>query len=311
MIFTAEQVTELLNILEYHHLFVFSTNFGVDILSDADKSLLKSFGVDIAKISKETPLYEKMFLFGRLSGLLRDEQVSTIDYNNFLLFVKSGQYIPLNKREKFELEIAKRKTYTHLKGLKEKAKGEFESIIIGEEQRRRQEYETAIQEETEKGVADRKSTQKIVSELGHRMGNWLHDWNRITQTEMNNIFQQGRAEVFREIGGEDTLVYKSVYPGACRHCIRLYLTRGIGSKPIVFKLSDLIKNGTNIGRKVIDWLATLTGIHAFCRCHLIRVPKGYVWSEEKQKFVMPENIERKVIRTSKIRISIGKLSFEV
>lgn len=311
MLFTTEQVTELLNLLEYHHLFVFSTNFGTDILSEADKSLLKTFGVDIEKISKETPLYEKMFLFGRLSGILKDDQVNSIDYPNFLEFIKSGQYIPLNKRERFELEIAKRKTYTHLKGFKEKARGEFESIIIGEEQRRRQEYETAIQEETEKGVADRKSTQKIVSELGHRMENWNHDWNRIVTTEMNNIFQQGRAEVFREIGGEDTLVYKTVYPGACRHCIRLYTTKGIGSKPRVFKLSNLIKNGTNIGRKVIDWLATLFSVHPLCRCHLVRIPKGYIWSDEKKKFVMPENIERKVIRTSKIRISVGKLSFEI
>lgn len=311
MIFTQEQVQEILSILDYHSLFVISTNFGTKALSEDDKNILRTFGIDVEKLSKEIPLYERMFLFGRLSGILSDEQTKDIDYNNFLKFINSGQYIPLNKRERFELEIAERKTYTHLKGLREKAKQEFESTIIGEEQASRQMYETAISEEVQSGVKNRKSIQKIVSDLGHRVETWQHDWNRIVDTEMNNIFQQGRAEVFREIGGEDTLVYKNVYEGACRHCIQKYLTKGLGSKPILFKLSDLIKNGTNIGKKVAQWLATLGSLHPFCRCTLVRVPKGYVWSEEKKKFVIPENFDRKVVRRSKIRISVGDLSFEI
>lgn len=311
MIFTQQQIEEILNLLEFHNLFVISTNFGVDILTPQDKNILRSFGVDLDKMSEDIPLFDKMFYFGRLTGLLSDLSGQQIEYNDFLEFIKRGQYIPLNKRERFELDIAKRATYTHLKGLKQRAKQDLESIILNEEKLARQAYETAISEETQKGVEYRKSVQSIVSDLGKRVGTWQHDWNRIVDTEMNNIFQAGRAEVFREIGGEDTLVYKTVYPQACRHCIRLYLKGGIGSEPIVYKLSDLIKNGTNIGKKVAEWKAVVGSTHPFCRCTLKRVPKGYIWSKEKQDFVIPKNFERRVIRTSKIKMKVGDKEFSV
>jgi hypothetical protein len=172
-------------------------------------------------------------------------------------------------------------------------------------------YEAVVKDEIERGVLERKSLGSIVSELGHRTENWAHDWGRIVDTEMNNIFQQGRAEVFEKEDGPDVLVYKQVYPGACRHCISKYLTNGIGSKPKVFKLSDLIANGTNIGRKVINWLATITGLHPFCRCHLNKVPKGYVWDEEKEMFNIPKDFKRKIDRKSKIIINVGDKVLEV
>jgi len=311
MIFTPNQIEELLSILDYHHTFVIATNLGASVLSEYDRNLLKGFGIDLDKINSTTPLYEKMFLFGRLTAVLGDLNSKQVDYSDFSKFVKRGQYIPLNEREKFELEIAKRKTYTHLKGIREKAKGEFESIIIGEERKSRGEYESAISEETTKGVIDRKAVSSIVSDLGHRFENWQHDWNRIVETEMQNIYQQGVAEVLKEVYGEEVEVYKTPYPLACRHCIRLYLTEGIGSKPIVFKLKNLEANGTNIGRKVPEWKATVGTIHPFCRCPLKYKPKGYIWDEGKQRFVIPEHIERRVIRTSKIKIDVGDKVFEV
>jgi len=72
MIFTPNQIEELLTILDYHHTFVIATNLGTSVLSEYDRNLLKGFGIDLDKINSTTPLYEKMFLFGRLSGLLKD-----------------------------------------------------------------------------------------------------------------------------------------------------------------------------------------------------------------------------------------------
>lgn len=311
MIFTSEQVTELLNILDYHNLFVISTNLGIEVLSEQDRDLMKMFGVDLEMFSKEMPVYEKMFLFGRLTSVLNEIQAKEVEYSDFLKYVQRGQYIPLNTRERFELDIAKRKTYTYLKGIREKSKGDFEGIILGEEQKRREEYETAVKEEIKRGVIDRKSVQSIVSDLGHKFDTWAHDWNRIVETEMQNIFQQGKAETLESAYGTDVEVYKTVHPMACRHCIKAYLTHGLDGKPRVFKLSKLKANGTNIGRRVEDWLPVLGTMHPYCRCDLKYVPKQYVWSEKKQKFIMPEEIERRVIRHSKVKITVGNKVFEV
>lgn len=104
---------------------------------------------------------------------------------------------------------------------------------------------------------------------------------------------------------------QSIWSGNCRHCIRLYLTKGIGSKPIVFKLSKLIENGTNVGKKVKEWKATLGSVHPFCRCELRQIPDGYVWDDEKKAFVPSKVTERKVERRSKVKITVGDKTFEV
>ena len=46
-----------------------------------------------------------------------------------------------------------------------------------------------------------------------------------------------------------------------------------GVTPKVFKLSELIGNGTNYGKKQADWVATLGIIHPYCQCTLGIKPK--------------------------------------
>ena len=83
----------------------------------------------------------------------------------------------------------------------------------------------------------------------------------------------------------------SSWVGNCKHCIRLYTTNGIGSKPKIFKLSELQGNGTNIGRKSAEWLAVVGSTHLNCRCTLNEVPQGFEWNEKTKAFDIP--IERK------------------
>lgn len=263
MILTEQQINEILSIVDFHHLFVISTNFGKSVLSKEDEFILSSHGVDISKLPNITN-YDKMYMFGTLSQILGDQNTKTLSYNDLFNYVKSGQYFPLTKREKEELEIARKQTYTHLKGLKQRVKSKVETSIYEMEKTSREQYESAIQQGISEGVAKRKSVSKIISDIGHSLNEWKHDWGRIVETEMNNVFLQARATQIKEKRGGDALVYKQPYITACRHCIRLYLTKGLGSQPILFKLSQLEANGTNIGLKVQDWKSTLGSVHPYC-----------------------------------------------
>jgi len=265
MIFTPLQIEELLGIIDYHFLFTITTSFGVDVLSEKDKDVLRSFGVKLEDLGNVVTNYDKMYLLGKLTSVLSEKQASTLDYSDFLKYIKTGQYIPLNKFEQASLDVAKRKSYIYLKGLNDSAKKDFEKIILDKEILVGSQYRAAVKEELEKGVVERKALQSIVSDLGHRVNTWQHDWGRIVATEMQDIYNKGRLDTFRGEKGEDSLVYKHTYDGACRHCIRLHLTKGIGSRPIVFKISELITNGSNIGKKVDDWKATVGPEHPFCR----------------------------------------------
>lgn len=309
--FSVSQIDEILSILDYHFLHVFSTQFGTQGLSNDDIRILENYGVNVAEVGRGLSTFDKMFLLGKLSSILNEQQIRSVNFDDFQKYIKQGQYRPLTKREQYELDIARKKTYVHLKGIRSKAKGEFETILLNSEGSFRKRYEEAITDETAKGVALRKTNKEIISELGHRMDNWKHDWNRIVETEMNNIFQEGRAAEIMEKHGEDAIVYKDVYPGACRHCIEKYLTNGFGSEPRKFKLKDLIAKGNNIGKKVKDWVATLWSLHPHCRCTINFLPKGYKWNAEKKTFEIPKDFERKVERKMKIVIHVGDKIFEV
>lgn len=103
---------------------------------------------------------------------------------------------------------------------------------------------------------------------------------------------------------------KMIWSGNCRHCISLYLTGGIGSRPRIFTVAELLANGTNIGRKSKDWKPVLGTVHPFCRCDLRFIPPGYEWDEDSKKFA-PKPPENRVQRKSKVKITVGDLNFEV
>jgi len=307
--FTVDQIREILSIVDYHQSFLIMQVLGKDSLDDFDKYILRSNGVDIDKIEAGVPTYYQSLMWGRLSAMLQEKDAKDIKYDDFLKHIKQGQYIPLSKREQAEYEAAKQKTYTHLKGLGIKVKGDVSNILFNEDDKLREERRKAVKEEIERGTLERKSLKSIVSDIGHRTEVWNHDWARIIETECNDIFQQGRESVIREQEGDDARVFKDTFSGACRHCIRLHLTNGIGSKPIVFKLSELSANGTNVGRKVADWKPVIGSVHPHCRCHLRKIPKGYEWDEEKGKFSLKQKeIKERVKRTRKIPIQIGDVT---
>jgi len=311
VIFSSNQINDLLKIVEYQHLLFIGKNVGTDILTNEDKTLLRSFGIDIGKITKENTLTEQGFKFGLLAEAIGDERTKDMKYKEFTNFLKSGKFIPLTEREKDTLQVIKTQSYSAIKGLGDKIKQTVRGVILEEDTKQRAKYEEIIREEAERVVIDRESLQSMVSEIGKKTGDWDRDLGRIVETEMHNSYEQGRAASLERKGGKNIRVYKDVFPGSCRHCIRLYLTAGVGSQPIIFKLSELRANGNNVGRKPQNWKAVIQGMHPFCRCTLNYVPEGYEWNEQSRAFSTPIPYKRKVARKAKIKVTIGEEKFQV
>lgn len=306
--FTTSQIQNLLSVVDYHNTFLVVSFLGKEVLDDYDKFILKQHGVDVDEIHENTPpTYFQQYMWGKLSATLKEKDAKDIKYEDFEKYIKRGQYIPLSPREQREYEISKQKSYSHLKGLGTKIKGDISNILTEESVTSRLEYEKVIKDEITRGVLERKSVKSIISEIGHKTEVWNHDWVRIVETESNNAFQEGRASQIIEEQGEDAKVFKDVFHLACKHCIRLYLTGGTGSQPKIFKISDLIANGDNIGVKVNDWKPVVSSTHPHCRCTLRSLPIGYKWDEEKEQFARPttEEYVPKVERKSKVKITIG------
>lgn len=125
---------------------------------------------------------------------------------------------------------------------------------------------------------------EVTRQLREQSKDWERDWNRVANSEMWNAKVYGEANAI--LNGEspltddkgETYVFKTPAPNACAKCKELYLEKGT-NKPKVFKLSELIANGTNYGKKQAEWVATLGIVHPNCMCTLSVLPSGYYLDE--------------------------------
>ena len=310
MIFDRAQILTLLSEVDVNLLQFVLYNVGQEVLDPYELEILRVAGVDIQKLEQEFTPWEQQFLFGRLAGLIGHENAKTLNYKDVYQYFQAKQFIPLSPREKDTLEIAKRRSYSHIKGLGETIKSTIEGTAYEVDLKRRDKYEKVISSAVERAVLYREGAAEVMSEIGHKTGDWDRNLHRIAVTEMNTVMQEGIASDIERRHGGDALVYKDTFESACRHCIEFYTTAGIGSKPRIFKLSELRANGTNVGKKVADWKPVVGSTHPYCRCHLRHKRLGLEWDSEQKRFVEKEYVSEYKDMPA-IHVQVGSKHFEV
>lgn len=307
--FTQSQIQHLLDIIDFQSSLFIVGNLSTDVLSEEDKQILSKFGIDWESFKSTYTPAQQLFYFGRLAGVLGPLNAQKVTYKDLEKYLQRGQFVPLNPTEKKVLSYLEKKTYNYIKGLGETIKSSLTGKIADEDLAKRAFYENVLNESFERTIKERDSVQNIVLEIGHRTGDWERDLGRIAETELQNFYEYGKGDVLFEKHGNNEVFYKQVYPGACRHCIRLYLTNGLGSQPRLFTYQQLLDNGSNVGRKSSEWKAVVGTVHPFCRCDLrTKHSKDDIWDDELQMFV-PKRDEEQI--PGKIKIQVGDKFFEV
>lgn len=312
MIFSEAQIKELLRMIEFQHTFFIAGNVSSFVLTDDDVKLLKSHGIDPDQFKSELTPFQQEFYFGRLAAVLGAQNARKVTYNDLKKYIRRGQYIPLSRAEQEALRSLETKTYNYIKGLGQNISTFIENKLLDENLARRDYYESVIQDATKRAIVEKESARSVMAEIGKKTGDWQRDLGRIAETEMQNAYETGKALAFKEISGSRVKnLYKQVYPGACKHCIRLFLTDGVGSEPRLFSYEELAANGTNVGRKPEDWLPVLGTVHPWCRCDLRikRNPKD-IWNNKKGIFE-PAPAESKIKSKGDIKIVVGDKIFVV
>lgn len=176
-----------------------------------------------------------------------------------------------------------------------------------------------------------KFTQQMASDFGHYTKNWNFDWHWIAHHIIWDNYNLRLAnEIENRRFGEDQIVYKDNSTDKNIEYNKLYLTdpNDDNSQPKLFKLKELIRNGTNIGLDKSNWKPTI-GItdfgfyeyhpyddetneiemaHYFDNSSLMTLPNGYEWNREKKEFELvqkPLTERQKKIR-SLVKITITK-----
>lgn len=309
MLFSEDQINEILRLVEFTNTIFIAGNISTEILSESDRKILSDFGVDVSKLRKEYTPYEQLYYFGRLASILGPLNAQKVNFSDLKKYLQRGQFVPLSDSEKDSLRYLEKKSYSYIKGLEEGIKSFLVDSIENENLAKRDYYESIIGDSLKRAIVERDSVKSIVSEIGSKTGDWERDLGRIAETELQNAYEYGKGSYFNKKYGNKKVYYKQVYPGACKHCIRLYLTNGIGSEPRLFTYQELLENGTNIGKKVNNWKATLGTVHPFCRCDLrVKRSDSDVWDSEQGIYV-PKMVERS--SKGKIKVSVGDKVFEV
>jgi hypothetical protein len=152
-------------------------------------------------------------------------------------------------------------------------------------EKKRQLKTMALREEMVKRLLAGEHERRTVSNLVKRTGDAKNDWFRVVYTETNNAYQQGIAEsiIASFPPGYDIKVYKSVWHNCCGKCREFYLEAD-GVTPKVYSLSELIANGSNVGRKRSEYKPVVGSTHPFCRCGLTLMPPGAYFENGKMKY---------------------------
>lgn len=217
-----------------------------------------------------TNLVTTAYQYGKL-GILTGKNLASMtatEVNQLLRDIK------LTKSQQYSVEQVKTKAQQAINNLTQRIVSGVTTLAINSDLR----MWTAVKIVVSSALHKDTPRYQVIQQLREQTEDWKRDWHRVAQTEMWDAKLQGEAEAI--VNGEspmsddkgETLVYKRPAPDACAKCKQLYLESD-GVTPKVFKMSDLLSNGTNYGKKQSDWVPTLGVIHPNCLCCLNIMPK--------------------------------------
>lgn len=154
---------------------------------------------------------------------------------------------------------------------------------------------------------------KMQSELGHLTNNWSIDWTWIIHHITLDYLNIGKAlNLIDNCNEKKILVYKYVPDNYYDFAKKLYLKDLKTKEPKIFELKKIIENGHGLKPNIKSFVP-LVGVtlwkgfdnEYWDLTELKTVRDGYYWDVTTQSFKLKEITERRVIRTSKIRIYVG------
>lgn len=152
-----------------------------------------------------------------------------------------------------------------------------QQVLVGSEPRRGAMLD-AIRQATAEHIEGRTSRRQLRSRLLELTQDGARDWQRIAETESQRAHDMGVAMDIATRHGGEAQVYKRPAPNACPKCVKAYTVDG--TVPRLFALGELAANGTNQGRKAVEWVPTLGPMHPWCACALRHMPPNMTFDSQ-------------------------------
>lgn len=277
-VLTEKQIKEIADIIDRHVEVMIHITSGD---GKPDKELLKKLGIP----ENAPDMIKNAFVLGKIMKMMSDKELSKLSFEQLK---DRARKMSLSPVEQSSLDYARNNAARYVTGLGNKIKDQITGQINNANAQSILEVvqREIIKDKVEQSILKQQIRSKLASELGHALNDWKRDWMRVANTETWNAKLHGevmtilRGEaIYSNTKGGDTLVFRRPAPDACSHCKRLYLKRD-GVTPKVFKLRDLISNGTNVGKKVNEWQPIVGTTHPHCRCPIAVLPEGFGFDDK-------------------------------
>lgn len=277
-ILSRSQLNEINNIIQRHMGVIHHITVGEFSGSEhnVDQETLARLGLP----SYTKSVIDNSFVLGKLVQILKAKDLRNMTFEELK---NRAETIHLTDIEKNSLDYAKQNAGQYIKGLGQRITTEVMNMISDQNQvQNLADIERGeIRGRISQAIVDRESRGSVRTSLGHMFGNWNRDWQRLVNTELEEAKLTGEAvtilngqSIYSQEKRGDTLVFRRPASDACSECKKLYLSPD-GVTPKVFKLRDLIRNGTNVGRKRQEWRPVVHVTHPNCVCTLSVIPEGF------------------------------------
>lgn len=272
-VLSEKELKEIAGIIEKHvgvMLYVLTNT------EKPDPALLRKLGIP----QNAPSLIENSFILGKIIQMMSEENSKKLTYSELKERAKEQS---LSQMERNSLKYARENAAQYVTALGHKMSRDMTTKILKESKTANLELaqRNKIRDKVAQSILRKETRGKLASELYHSIEDWNRDWRRVAHTELWNARLQGEVAsilegdtIHGEAKGGDTKVFRRPSADACQHCKRLYLESD-GTTPKVFKLSELISNGDNVGRKTAEWRPTTHVTHPNCTCPIAVLPEGF------------------------------------
>lgn len=144
-----------------------------------------------------------------------------------------------------------------------------------------------------KQIMKESTLNQVNQKLRDLSGDINRDWLRVATTEVSNSIGIGSADrlLSQNDSPEEIICYRITVNDAalCKWCRRFYLDDD--GTPALYKLSTLLGNGSNYGKKTDSWQPVVGATHPNERCsQVIQLKRGWaVLPGGQQTYIGPEN----------------------
>lgn len=299
--FSIQDIWKMIDMIKVNQVIFIGTQLGMEYLSDYDKILLQTHGIDPDDASVFGALsdIERAYYFGIMAQILGGQKSFKVKKADFDEWFANELVKPQSKTRVAGLQFLKNRAYTDLSGLGNKITNNFSQRILTASAAEQAKIRKLVKEKSIEAYQKNKGKQWLASELRKLTQDWARDFSRMADYILQEAYGFGRAQQILDDYGPDAKVYKQTFPGVCKHCEKNYGTPG--EEPIIYEIQDLIANGNNIGRK--DQLPVVGPAHPWARSILHVVPPNSVWDNNKKDFVV-QRVTRGVKRNSKVKVTI-------